>query len=124
VFDGTGAPLAEADVVSLHVPLTDETRDLIDATRIAGMKRDAILINTARGGVVDERALADALRAGRIAGAALDVFADEPVAAGSPLAGCPNLVLTPHIAGVTRESNARVSALIAARVAEALDAAV
>jgi (S)-sulfolactate dehydrogenase len=118
------ALLAEADVVSLHVPLTDETRDLIDATRIAGMKRDAILINTARGGVVDERALADALRAGRIAGAALDVFADEPVAAGSPLAGCPNLVLTPHIAGVTRESNARVSALIAARVAEALDAAV
>jgi (S)-sulfolactate dehydrogenase len=118
------ALLAEADVVSLHVPLTDETRDLIDATRIAGMKRDAILINTARGGVVDERALADALRAGRIAGAALDVFADEPVAAGSPLAGCPNLVLTPHIAGVTRESNARVSALIAARVAESLDAAV
>ncbi|MGE5169114.1 MAG: hydroxyacid dehydrogenase [Rudaea sp.] len=117
------ALLAEADVVSLHVPLRRETRNLIDATRLAEMKRDAILINTARGGVVDERALADALRAGRIAGAALDVFEHEPLGADSPLAGCPNLVLTPHIAGVTRESNARVSALIAARVAEALEAA-
>lgn len=117
------ALLAEADVVSLHVPLTADTRHLIDASRIAGMKRDAILINTARGGVVDERALAEALRAGRIAGAALDVFEHEPLGAGSPLADCPHLLLTPHIAGVTRESNARVSALIAARVAEVLEAA-
>src|SRR5512142_2484676 len=115
--------LAEADVVSLHVPLTTDTRHLIDAARIAAMKRDAILINTARGGVVDERALAEALRAGRIAGAALDVFEHEPLGAQTPLADCPNLLLTPHIAGVTRESNTRVSALIAARVAEVLDAA-
>jgi (S)-sulfolactate dehydrogenase len=117
------ALLAEADVVSLHVPLTADTRHLIDASRIAGMKRDAILINTARGGVVDERALAEALRANRIAGAALDVFEHEPLGAESPLADCPHLLLTPHIAGVTRESNTRVSTLIAARVAEVLDAA-
>ena len=114
--------MAEADVVSLHVPLTPATRNLVDAERIATMKRDAVLINTARGGVVDEAAVAAALRAGRLGGAALDVFATEPLAAGSPLAGCPNLLLTPHIAGVTRESNARVSAMIAAKVAEALTA--
>ena len=112
--------LAEADVVSLHVPLTVATHNLIDAARIATMKPDAILINTARGGVVDESAVAAALRARKLGGAALDVFEHEPLGAGSPLAGCPNLVLTPHIAGVTRESNERVSAMIAARVAEAL----
>ncbi len=115
--------VAEADVVSLHVPLTPATRNLMDAARIATMKPDAILINTARGGVVDEGAVAAALRAGRLGGAALDVFDHEPLAAGSPLAGCPRLVLTPHIAGVTRESNHRVSALIADKVAAALAAA-
>ena len=112
--------LAEADVVSLHVPLTESTRNLINATRIAGMKSDAILINTARGGVVEEASVAAALRAGRLGGAALDVFEREPLAAGSPLTGCPNLVLTPHIAGITRESNVRVSTLIADKVAAAL----
>ena len=114
--------LAVADVVSLHVPLTVATRHLVDAARLAAMKPDAILVNTARGGVVDEGALAAALRSGRLGGAALDVFADEPLRGGSPLAGCPNLILTPHVAGVTRESNERVSALIAAKVAAALDA--
>ena len=114
--------LAEADVVSLHVPLTAQTRNLIDASRIATMKHDAVLINTSRGGVVDEAALAASLREGRLAGAALDVFANEPLAAGSPLADCPNLLLTPHIAGVTRESNRRVSSLIAEKVATALAA--
>ena len=112
--------IAEADVVSLHVPLTPATRGLLDAARLATMKPDAILINTARGGVVDEAALAAALRAQKLGGAALDVFDHEPLAAGSALAGCPRLVLTPHIAGVTRESNQRVSALIAERVAQAL----
>lgn len=112
--------VSEADVVSLHVPLTPATRDLMDAARIATMKQDAILINTARGGVVDEAAVAAALRARRLGGAALDVFEHEPLAAGSPLAGCPHLILTPHIAGVTRESNERVSSLIARKVAEAL----
>ena len=115
--------LAEADVVSLHVPLTPATRNLIDAARLATMKPDAILINTSRGGVVDEAALAAALRSGRLAGAALDVFEREPLAAGSPLADCPNLLLTPHIAGVTRESNRRVSSLIGQKVAAALQPA-
>ncbi|NDP41458.1 MAG: hydroxyacid dehydrogenase [Aromatoleum sp.] len=109
--------LAEADVITLHVPLTPTTRNLIDAARLSTMKRDAILINTARGGVVDEAALAAALKSGALGGAALDVFDREPLPAGSPLAGCPNLLLTPHIAGVSREANARVSTMIADRVA-------
>jgi len=115
------ALLAESDVVSLHLPLTPGTRGLMDAARLARMKRDAVLVNTARGGIVDEAALAAMLREGRIAGAALDVFDQEPLAAGSPLAEAPRLILTPHIAGVTLESNERVSSLIADRVAEALE---
>lgn len=117
------ALLAESDVVSLHVPLTAETRGLFGAERLARMKRDAVLVNTARGGIVDEAALAAMLREGRLAGAALDVFDREPLAAGSALAGAPRLVLTPHIAGVSLESNERVSSLIAERVAEALASA-
>jgi (S)-sulfolactate dehydrogenase len=110
------ALLGASDVVSLHVPLVAATRHLLDERRIGAMKPGAILINTARGGVVDEAALATALRSGRLGGAALDVFATEPLPAGSPLAGCPRLVLTPHIAGVTAESNARVSTMIAEKV--------
>jgi (S)-sulfolactate dehydrogenase len=102
------------------VPLTDSTRKLLDATRIGMMKHRAVLINTARGGIVDEAALAQALREGRLGGAALDVFEHEPLPAQSVLAGVPNLILTPHIAGVTRESNERVSAMIAELVAERL----
>ena len=116
--------LREADVVSLHVPLTSATRKLMDSGKLALMKHGAILVNTARGGVVDESALATALSAGRLGGAALDVFETEPLPAGSALAGCPHLILTPHIAGVTRESNVRVSMLIAEKVAAALDATV
>jgi (S)-sulfolactate dehydrogenase len=112
--------LREADAVSLHVPLTADTQGLINAERIAGMKREAVLINTARGGIVDEVALAQALRDGRLAGAALDVFEHEPLPAGSALAGVPNLILTPHIGGVTQESNERVSAMIAEQVAARL----
>jgi (S)-sulfolactate dehydrogenase len=115
------ALLARSDVVSLHVPLVAATRGLIGAERLARMKPGAILVNTARGGIVDEAAVATALREGRLGGAALDVFDKEPLSAGSPLGDAPRLILTPHIAGVTLESNERVSSLIASRVAEALD---
>ena len=110
--------LARADVVSLHVPLTDATRHLIGADALAAMKPGAILVNAARGGVVDEAALAAALEAGRLGGAALDVFETEPLTAEAAriFEGVPNLVLTPHVAGVTEESNGRVSRLIADRV--------
>jgi (S)-sulfolactate dehydrogenase len=118
------ALLGESDVVTLHVPLVDQTRNLFDAARFARMRPGSILIDTARGGIVDERALAAALLSGHLGGAAIDVFADEPLPAGSlwadpRLAGL-NLVLTPHIAGVTREANDRVSTLIAGAVAEFL----
>lgn len=113
--------LAESDVVSLHVPLTPQTRGLLDERRLRMMKPDAVLVNTARGSLVDERVLAAMLRDGRMGGAALDVFDKEPLPAGSPLAGAPRLILTPHIAGVTLESNERVSSLIAEKVAAALE---
>lgn len=112
--------VAAADVVSLHVPLVDGTRHLFDATRIAAMKRGAVLINTSRGGIVDEGAIAAALKSGQLGGAALDVFEQEPLTAGSAFDGCPNLILTPHVAGVTAEANERVSFLIAEKVLEVL----
>jgi (S)-sulfolactate dehydrogenase len=115
--------LRASDVVSLHVPLTAQTRGLLDARRLGLMKPDAVLVNTARGGLIDEAVLATMLREGRLGGAALDVFDQEPLTAGSPLAGAPRLILTPHIAGVTLESNERVSAMIAERVAAALERA-
>ena len=117
---GIDALTTSADVISLHVPLVDATRNLFDAQRIAAMKPGAVLINSARGGVVDEAAVAAALKAGHLGGAALDVFGAEPVPAGSVFIGCPNLLLTPHIAGVSAESNERVSFLIASLVLEAL----
>jgi (S)-sulfolactate dehydrogenase len=113
--------LKGSDVVSLHVPLTDKTRKLIDAAAVRQMKHGAILINSARGGVLDEQALVAALRAGHLAGAMLDVFENEPLAANSLFVGAPNLILTPHIAGVTEESNVRVSAIVAAAVRQALE---
>jgi (S)-sulfolactate dehydrogenase len=111
-----------SDVVSLHVPLVESTRGLFDAQRIASMKRGAVLINTARGGIVDELALAAALKSGHLGGAAIDVFANEPLPAAPHFEACPNLVLTPHIAGVSAESNERVSFLIAQKVLDALEA--
>ncbi|MDE8349706.1 MAG: hydroxyacid dehydrogenase [Acidocella sp.] len=106
---------ATCDVISLHVPLSAQTRHLVNREALASMKPSAILINAARGGVVDEAALADQLRAGQIAGAALDVFEKEPLDAvhGGLFQGIDNLILTPHIAGVTAESNVRVSSMIA-----------
>lgn len=118
------ALLAVADVVSLHVPLTAQTRRMIDVAALARMKASAVLINAARGGIVDEEALAAALRDKRIAGAALDVFDEEPLSAasGARFAGLPNVILTPHIAGVTDESNVRVSHVTLNTVVKALDA--
>ncbi|MDQ7777092.1 hydroxyacid dehydrogenase [Paracoccus aminovorans] len=115
--------LAGSDVISLHVPLTADTRRMIDAAAIARMRDDAILINAARGGVVDEAAVVAALKAGTLGGAALDVFETEPLdaAAGAAFADVPNLVLTPHIAGVTVESNDRVSWLTVRNVLDHLE---
>lgn len=96
--------LAMSDVVSVHCPLSPETRNLIDATALAGMKSSAVLINTARGGIVDETALADALKRGALGGAALDTVAAEPLAANSPLRGAPNFLATPHMAWYSEES--------------------
>jgi (S)-sulfolactate dehydrogenase len=112
--------LAEADVVSLHVPLLDSTKNLFDATRIAAMKSGAVLVNTSRGGIVDEAALVAALKTGKLGGAAIDVFTTEPLPASPLFDGCPNLILTPHIAGVTFEANVRVSSMIADAVIKAL----
>ena len=115
---GLDALVARADAVSLHVPRTGATRNLFDAGRIAAMKEGAVLVNTARGGILDEAALVAALREGRLGGAALDVFAEEPVTAesGRRFEGVPNLILTPHIAGLTAEAEERVGALVAGRV--------
>ena len=112
-----------SDAVSLHVPLTDETRGLVDADRIASMGDDALLVNTSRGGIVDEDAVCEALRSGTLGGAALDVFADEPVdaAGGARFREVPNLVVSPHIAGVTTESNRRTSEVTARNVVQVLE---
>lgn len=112
--------LARADVISLHIPLVDGTRNLFDAALISRMRAGSVLINTSRGGIVDERAVVDALRAGHLGGAALDVYATEPLGDTVWMQGVPNLILTPHIAGVSFEANERVSALIADRVTQAL----
>jgi glycerate dehydrogenase len=101
--------LPVVDVLSLHCPLTPATQGMIGAAQLARMKRDAVLINTARGALVDAAALADALRASRLGGAAIDVLAQEPPVDGSPLlAGdIPNLIVTPHIAWAAREARQR-----------------
>ncbi len=115
--------LRSSDVVSLHVPLTDSTRGLIDSDALQQLREDAVLVNTARGHVVDEDALVDSLRRGAIRGAALDVFADEPLTGerAARFAGVPNLVLTPHVAGVTSESNVRVGLATAQNVRRVLN---
>jgi len=96
--------LAVSDVISLHVPLTDETRHLVNARSIAAMKPGAVLVNTARGGLVDEPALVEALRSGRVRAAGLDVFAREPAPAANPLFALDNVVVAPHVAWLTPET--------------------
>jgi len=112
--------LETADVVTLHVPLTAENRGLIGAEEIGRMKEGAILINAARGGLVDEAALARALETGRLGGAGLDVYEREPLPGDSPLRGAPNTVFTPHLGAATAEAQAEVSRQIAVAVRDAL----
>src|SRR5689334_10887771 len=112
--------LRQADVVTLHVALTDQTHHLIDANRLKLMKPTAVLINTARGELVDEAALADAIREKRIGGAAIDVFAIEPLPADSPLRTLERVILTPHLAASTAEAQERVSVEICGAVRDAL----
>ncbi|HWF56006.1 MAG TPA: D-glycerate dehydrogenase [Solirubrobacteraceae bacterium] len=112
--------LAHADFVSLHCPLTPETHHLIDASALRLMKRTAIVINTSRGGVVDQAALCHALRQERIAGAALDVADPEPPAIDDPLYDAPNLIVTPHIGSATRGARERMAALAADNLLAAL----
>jgi D-3-phosphoglycerate dehydrogenase len=111
--------LAQADIVSLHLPLTPETCNLLDAGRLAKMKPGSYLINTARGGIVDEAALLALLRCGHLAGAGLDCFAVEPPV-GNPLLTLPNVVVTPHIGAQTREAIARMGAIAAENVLRVL----
>ena len=109
----------DADVLSIHAALTPETRGLVGAAELARMRRSAILVNVARGEIVQEAALADALRAGTISGAAIDVFEKEPPA-GSPLLGAPNIVFTPHLGASTVEGQARAGAIVADQVVKVL----
>jgi glycerate dehydrogenase len=102
------AVLRESDVISLHCPLTPDTRHLINASTLAWMKSTAFLINTSRGPLIDEAALAEALRAGRIAGAGLDVLSTEPPAADNPLLAAPRCIITPHLAWATTAARRRL----------------
>lgn len=105
------ALLAESDYVSLHMALNDDTRGMIGAAELSQMKRDAVLINTARGGVVEQAALLQALREGTIGGAGLDVFASEPLPPDDPLMSLPNVVVAPHLGSATVETRTRMSDL-------------
>jgi glycerate dehydrogenase len=110
--------LARSDILSLHCPLTDNTRNLIGKQELTLMRPSALLINTARGGIIDETALAEALRRGEIAGAGIDVLSHEPPSQGSPLleSNIPNLIVTPHIAWASQESRQRLIEEIARNI--------
>lgn len=113
--------LTACDFLSVHVPLTPETRDLIGAEELALMKPGAFVISTARGGIVNEAALVDALSGGRLRGAGLDVFVEEPLPAGHPLAKLDNVILSPHTAALTRECAARMDRVAAQNCLDAID---
>ena len=113
--------ISSVDVITLHVPLVDTTRGLFNAERIARMKKGAVLINTSRGHIVDMEAVVTALRSGLLGGAAIDVFDREPLPVTDWLKSCPNLLLTPHISGVSAQSNERVSFMIADAILESLN---
>jgi len=119
--DDLDAAVARADFITIHCPKTPETVGLFDAARIGHMKRSAFLVNTARGGIVDEKALYDALKAGKIAGAALDVFVEEPTPKDNPLLTLPNFIAAPHVAGVTREAVDRMAIVAVQNIISVLD---
>jgi D-3-phosphoglycerate dehydrogenase len=108
--------LREADILSVHVPLTEKTRGVIGAAELARMKNGARLVNVARGGIIDEAALAEAVRSGHIGGAAIDVFTTEPIAADNPLLGVPEIVLTPHLGASTAEAQVSVATDVADQI--------
>jgi D-3-phosphoglycerate dehydrogenase len=118
--DSLAALLEAADIVSLHVPLTPATQGMIDRAALGLMKPGAILVNTARGALVDETALAEALRDGRLAGAALDTLTVEPPPPGHPLLSAPNLIITPHIAAMTDASVTRMGTMAAENIVAVL----
>ena len=110
--------LTISDIISLHIPLNKETSNLIDEKKLRLIKDSSVIINTARGGIIDENALAQLLKEDKIGGAALDVFNEEPLKKehAKKFKGIDNLILTPHIGGVTKESNERVSQMIAKKI--------
>ena len=116
-----GEGLAVCDFLSIHVPLTPQTRDLIGTEELALMKPTAFVISTARGGIINETALIDALSSGRIRGAGLDVFAEEPLPAGHPLVKLDNVILSPHTAALTRECADRMDRVAAQNCLDAID---
>jgi D-3-phosphoglycerate dehydrogenase len=120
-FESLGTMLSQSDAVTLHVPLTGETRGLMGAREFRSMKPSAWFINTSRGGLVDEAALVDALDSGVIAGAGLDVFESEPLDPDSPLTRLSNIILTPHVAGLTNESSIRMAVGAAEAVLDVLE---
>lgn len=119
-IDRLAEALSQADVVSLHLPLTSQTRHTLNATTLAQLKSGAIVINVARGPLIDEAALIDALRAGQVAGAGLDVFEVEPLPLGSPLLEMPNVAVTPHWAAATRATMIRRAQMTAANTGRVL----
>lgn len=111
---------AESDFISLNCPLTDATRHLVNAARLRSMKPDAVIVNASRGPVIDEAALAQALREHRIRGAAIDVFAEQPLPAGHPFLALDNIILTPHAAALTRESSQKMGVGTARQILQLL----
>jgi phosphoglycerate dehydrogenase-like enzyme len=118
---GLGELLDAANIVTIHVPLDKESRHLIDATALGRMQPGAILVNAARGALVDQDALVQALRSGRLAGAALDVYEEEPLAVESPLRSFDNVFMSPHVGGFTQEAERRVMEVCGDNMLRVLD---
>jgi (S)-sulfolactate dehydrogenase len=112
---------ATSNILSLHVPLTPQTKGMVDAAMLSRLPKGALLVNSARGGIVDEVAVAEALRSGQLGGAALDVFEAEPLTASNPFHDAPNLILSPHLAGLTDQSAVRISQVVAGAVRQVLN---